>query len=102
MATLTINVRPAILSAEYDVFTTNDLVTLQNIEVLDNDYLGVEPTIISSINTTGFTLGSVIISSDNISIDFTPNGNIGTSQIKYIITDSIGRNSETSVIITTT
>jgi len=101
MATMNINIKPAILSAETNIFSTTDLVNPQNIIVLNNDSLGVTPTIVSTIDNTAFSLGAVTINIDNQRLVFTPNGNIGTSSIKYTIQDNIGRTSIATVIITT-
>jgi len=100
MATFNINIKPVDIYAVFDTFSTTDLITTQNIDVLANDYLGVTPTTIFSIDTTGFTLGTIVNNITNI--EFTPNGNIGTSQLKYTIKDNIGRTSTTTLTITTT
>jgi hypothetical protein len=62
------------------------------IEPLDamNIVLGYEPTTLTSINTTGFTLGTVVINNDNRSLTFTPNGSSGQQSFTYTITDSSG------------
>jgi hypothetical protein len=74
---------------------------LQNIFPLSNDSLGTLPTTITSINTTGFTGGTITILSDGLSLLFTPNGNLTTNQtITYTITDSLGASDTANIIIT--
>jgi len=99
MATFNINIKPAVLYAAPDSFILNDDSINFIIDVLDNDSLGITPTTITSINSTGFTLGTITNNSNNLS--FTSNKNLGTSSFTYTITDSISRTSNTTVTITT-
>jgi hypothetical protein len=100
MATMTLNIAAKELNAVSDIYSTEDNVTPIVLEVLENDILGVEPTTITSIDTTGFTLGTVVINVDNETLDFTPNGNYGTSRFTYTITDSTTRTSTGVVTLT--
>lgn len=103
MATFTFNVKPLDLRANTDIFTTSNTTTSQFIFPLANDTLGVQPTIVSAIDTTGFTLGTITIDTiTNTRLEFIPNGNIGTSTIQYTIQDNISRTSNSTIIITTT
>jgi hypothetical protein len=100
-ATVTINAKASAPTLD----AVNDTVTLvnsgvQNIFPLQNDILGVLPTSITAINTTGFTGGSITIVSGGQSLTFTPNGNLVTNQtIGYTITDSIGATDTATITI---
>lgn len=100
MTTFTINTNARRLQAVSDVYTTNEIDTI-SLNVLDNDILGVEPTIITSIDTLGFTLGTITIEVGDETLEFVPNGNIGTSSFTYTITDDLSRISVGVVHITT-
>ena len=102
MATFTLTVFAPPLFAENDSFSTSNKVDEQIIDVLANDLLGVEPTIISSVNTTGFTLGTVTINVDEDALLYNPSGTIGTSSITYTIMDDNGNTSTATVTITQT
>lgn len=102
MATITINVKAAEISANLDSFIFVDKVTPdQELDVLANDSLGVIPTRISNLNDTDFNLGTVVINPTYDKLLFTPNGIIGTSYVFYTIIDSTNTESETRVTITT-
>ena len=83
----------------------NDTINLQsagvqNIYPLSNDELGILPTTITAINTTGFTGGAITIASGGQSLTFIPNGNLITSQtITYTITDSTGVSDTANIVI---
>lgn len=100
-ATVTLNISdlPAGITAVND-FYTSDAITPQDLLVLENDVLGTLPTNIISINTTGFTLGSVSIDGTNQKLIFTPNGTPGTSSFTYTIRDSTMATSNGTVSIT--
>jgi len=87
-ATVTINIFmiPALPIANNDSYSTNS-IDIIDLLVLNNDALGTAPTTITSVDVTGFTLGSVAISGGN-KLVFTPNGTEGTDTFTYTITDS--------------
>lgn len=97
---MTLNVKAAKLSANSDLYTITELVSPTILNVLSNDQLGVTPTTIDSIQTTGFTLGTITIELDN-KLKFTPNGSLGTSTFNYTIEDNVARQSTTVVTIIT-
>jgi len=99
MATININVNKRKLEALGKEYTINDVVNDTVLDIMLGDSLGIEPTTLTSINSTGFTLGSLTI--DVNQIIFNPNGTIGTSQFQYTITDSELTTSTTVVVITT-
>ena len=101
MATMTLNVKAKELNAVSDLYIIDDVINPTTLEVLNNDILGVEPTIITSIDTTGFSLGTIDINLDEITLEFTPNGNYGDSVFTYTITDSSARTSTGVVNLTT-
>lgn len=101
-ATVTINAKaitPPINAVANSVTLQSSGV--QNIYPLANDELGVIPTTITEINTTGFTAGAIVISGDGQYLIFTPNGTGVTNQsITYKITDSTGAFSSATITIT--
>jgi hypothetical protein len=100
-ATVTINAKASAPTLD----AVNDTVTLvnsgvQNIFPLTNDILGILPTTITAINTTGFTGGSITIASGGQSLTFIPNGNLVTNQtITYTIADSTGASDTATITI---
>lgn len=103
MATITINVEAQenLLLAVDDIYETIKNGAPQNILVLANDYLGTEPTIIDSIDTTGFTYGTIIIDPSKEYLVFTFNGSVvsGSQNITYTIKDSTEATSTATVTI---
>lgn len=99
MATITINTNKRKLQALGKEYIINDLITDTILNITDGDSLGIEPTILSSIDVTNFTLGSITIDGNNVI--FNPNEIIGTSQFEYTITDSELTTSTSVVVITT-
>lgn len=99
MATITININAADLLAVDDTHITTNK-TLHEIDVLANDQLGIEPTVILSVDQTGFTLGTVAINSTFNALEIDPNGTIGTDTVTYTIKDSNGDESTATVTIT--
>ena len=101
-ATVTLNITavPVLPIATDDSYTSN-AVDVIDLLVLNNDALGTEPTTITSIDTTGFTLGSVAISGGN-KLVFTPNGTEGTDILTYTITDDTAATDTATVTITAT
>jgi hypothetical protein len=92
-ATVTITVPDSNIEASnYNVSKTNNSTDDVLLEPLTsgNIVLGYEPTTITSINLTGFTLGNVVINSGNETLTFTPNGTVGDQTFTYTITDSSG------------
>ena len=70
--------------------------------VLDND-ITLYPTLtITSVNTTGFTLGTVTISVDKSYLHFTSGNATGTQSFTYTINDNNGQQSTATVTITIT
>jgi hypothetical protein len=99
---LTVQAEVPVLEAVNDsVLLANSGVS--NIYPMGNDSLGLVPTTITSINTSGFTLGTVAIASGGGSLTFTPNGVISAEgqSITYTITDSTGATDSAFVLIKT-
>jgi hypothetical protein len=101
-ATVTLNLSsvPSTVTAVDDYF---ELVNegAQNLDVMANDVLGTEPTDIITIVQTGITSGTFAIAGDNLSIDFTPNGAIPTSNetFTYTIEDDTPTSSQGTVTV---
>jgi hypothetical protein len=91
---------PSILPiAVNDTFTVAKTGVI-NLKVLANDNLGVPPTDITYIVQTGITTGTLSISIDKQSINFTPNGTIATGQtFVYTIDDSNGNMAQATVTL---
>jgi len=96
------------LRIKYIILTQQDLLT-SNPDCFFDQYGGyIRYVKITSLPIYGVLLyneqvveiGDIINNSTNIG--FKPNGNIGTSQLKYTIKDSINRTSTTTLTITTT
>jgi Bacterial Ig domain len=98
-ATVTLNITavPTTPTATNDSYTSN-AVDIIDLLVLNNDALGNTPTTITSVNVTGFGLGSVAISGGN-KLVFTPNGTEGTDTFTYTITDNTAATSTGTVTI---
>jgi len=98
-ATVTLNITavPTTPTATNDSYTSNgeDIIDLL---VLNNDALGTTPTTITSVDVTGFGLGSVAISGGN-KLVLTPNGTEGTDTFTYTITDDTSATSAATVTI---
>jgi hypothetical protein len=90
----------SVLEAVDDVFIANDNSSTTTISPLLNDILGVIPTNITSINTTGFNLGSLSIDSNRQTIQLVPNLSTGTSNIGYTIQDASGKSDSANISIT--
>lgn len=103
-ANVTINAKtvvPAIQAYNETISLSN--VGVQNIYPLENDSLGILPTNITAINTTGFTGGTIAIVSGGQSLSFTPNGTTVTNQtFTYTITDSTAASSTATITISVT
>jgi Bacterial Ig domain len=101
-ATVTLNITavPTTPTATNDSYTSNG-VDIIDLLVLNNDALGTLPTTITSVNVTGFGLGSVAISGGN-KLVFTPNGTDGTDTFTYTITDNTSATSTATVTIVAT
>lgn len=102
MTTFTVNTNNRKLEANSDSYTISDLVTPVILDVMDNDILGITPTTITTIDTSLFLLGSVVINVGDLNVTFTPNGVIGSSSFTYTIEDDLSRTSTGVVTITTT
>jgi hypothetical protein len=91
-ANYTINVPDNnLFASNFNVQTLGSIPASVLIEPLTsgNTDLGYEPTIISAINTTGFTLGTATIASNGLSITLNPNGTTtGDQSFTYTIKDS--------------
>lgn len=101
MATMTINKNQAFLLAVDDMFTDDKEGDPQPIYVLENDFLGVQPTTIISVDTSEFTFGTVNISLDNTYLIFQSAGVVeeGVETVTYTIKDSNGDESTATVTI---
>jgi len=99
-ATVTINIFivPNLPIASNNSYSTNSS-SIIDLLVLNNDALGTTPTTITSVDVTGFGLGSIAISGGN-KLVFTPNGTTGTDTFTYTITDSVMETSTATVTIT--
>jgi hypothetical protein len=95
-----INISPSSINAVNDSFTTNSNVNSFLIDPTSNDDLGYTPTEITSINSTGFTLGTLSIHSGKLLINVVPNGTIGTSTFSYTITDISGASDTATFTLT--
>lgn len=99
---LTVQAEVPVLEAVNDSVLLSS-TTVSNIYPMGNDSLGLVPTTITSINTSGFTLGTVAIASGGGSLTFTPNGVVSSTgeSITYTITDSTGATDSAFVLIKT-
>lgn len=99
---LTVQAEVPVLEAVNDSVLLSS-TTISNIYPMGNDSLGLVPTTITSINTSGFTLGTVAIASGGGSLTFTPNGVVSSTgqSITYTITDSTGATDSAFVLIKT-
>lgn len=102
MATISININKRALLAQDDLYNIGSMSPNQKLTVMENDILGAAPTIISSIDSTGFTLGTLSIDTILNVVVYSPNGTIGTSTFSYTIEDNDGDTSTAIVTITQT
>jgi hypothetical protein len=98
--TLNITAVPVLPVATDDSYSSNAVDEI-DLLVLNNDALGTTPTTITSIDVTGFGLGSVAISGGN-KLVFTPNGTEGTDAFTYTITDDTTATDTATVTIIAT
>jgi hypothetical protein len=100
--TLNISVVPALPSAVNETYNLNNADVI-DLMVLANDALGVTPTTITAINTTGITTGSIAITGSGSKLTFTPNGVIESGEtFTYTITDSASNTSTGTVTLNVT
>lgn len=99
VATVTLNISdvPTVALAVNDSYIINNEDTI-DLLVMENDFLGTEPTEIISIDTTGFTLGTISIVTGT-KLNFIPNGTLGEQTITYTIEDDILNQSTATVTI---
>lgn len=106
MATLNITVNSAkSLKAQNQIFNISELVEPSFLNIFRNNDLGVQPTYISNVGSpTGTDIGAVMVYSMTDtpdSIEFIPNGTLGTMMATYTIADSTGRTSTAFITINT-
>jgi len=100
-ATVTLNISavPALPTAVNETYNLNNADVI-DLMVLSNDALGVTPTTITAINTTGITTGSIAITGSGSKLTFTPNGVIESGEtFTYTITDSASNTSTGTVTL---
>lgn len=98
-AILTINISevPALPDAQDESFSVND-TDIVNLDVLNNDALGIEPTTIVSVDDSLLTCGT--ITNNATDVTFTPNGVYGVSEtFTYTIEDSLSNQSTATVTL---
>ena len=103
-ATVTLNISavPVLPSALNETYNLNNADVI-DLMVLSNDALGVTPTTITAINTTGITTGSIAITGSGSKLTFTPNGVEASGQtFTYTITDSASNTSTGTVTLNVT
>lgn len=96
-ATVTMNISdvPTTILAVNDSYALNNVDTV-DLLVMGNDFLGTAPTTIISVNTTGFTLGTITIITGT-KLSFVPNGTYGSGSFTYTIQDNIAAVSTATV-----
>jgi len=98
-AVLTINISevPALPDAQDETFAVNDFDVI-DLDVLNNDALGTEPTTIVSVDDSLLTCGA--ITNNTTDLTFTPNGVYGVSEtFTYTIEDSLANQSTATVTL---
>lgn len=103
-ATVTLNISavPVLPTAVNETYNLNNADVI-DLMVLSNDALGVTPTTITAINTTGITTGTIAITGSGSKLTFTPNAVIASGQtFTYTITDSAMNTSTATVTLNVT